>query len=405
VQSVDLSMFKIGNCVLEGDDDEQFEEDYAEVDASYIDYDESFREEDEEVWYHERGFDSAENDEPDIDVGNIAADELLLAAGYSIKSLGSEPTSAPEEAVEPEETPVCDTREDGFYDLKIATQLGFERKGHCALPKLLDADVVADLAQVVDAEVRRKMIDGYRQKVEVLFGAEEASAIETEADGERRLDGVDLPFLQFFNMHESVPAIADVALSERIGRVAADLLGVDAVRLYQDAVFYKRSGDAATPWHADCSMMPVDGPVVTIFLPLRTLAGGKHSPLLRFASGSHRDMSAAYWFGVRAGEKSALNLSSRYPEEGHGPVALGGATAHHGFTLHSSPGIPSGSRARRALSLTYVAANARVLPKEQQALLETEDSWSYRRWLGNAKAGKPLKHKLLPVVYSRGTNK
>jgi hypothetical protein len=347
--------------------------------------------------------------EPEMEVGNSVADELLRAAGYVVKPLGSE-----EQWEEPgwaadgegEDEGECVLDEEGGdveYRVDVRKQLEFERCGHCALPGLMSAQAMAALAQAVDAEVARNVLDGYRQKVEVLFGAEAAAAVDTVDRAIAKLDGVDLPFLQFFNLHQTVPAVADVALSETLGRVAADLLGVDAVRLYQDSVFWKRGGDRATPWHADCSMMPVDGPVVTIFLPLRTLAAGKHAPSLRFASGSHRDVGAAYWYGLRAGAgEPSVDLSARYPEEGHGAVALGGATAHHGFTLHCSPGIPKGSRDRRALSLCYVAAGARVLPKKQQAMMATEDSWSYMRWLPKAKAGKPVKHPLLPIVFSRG---
>lgn len=44
----------------------------------------------------------------------------------------------------------------------------------------------------------------------------------------------------------------------RFGHVAAQLLGVPRVRLYQDSIFTKRSGDGPTLWHSDLNMAPFD---------------------------------------------------------------------------------------------------------------------------------------------------
>lgn len=44
----------------------------------------------------------------------------------------------------------------------------------------------------------------------------------------------------------------------RFGHVAAQLLSVPRVRLYQDSTFMKRSGDGPTLWHSDLNMAPFD---------------------------------------------------------------------------------------------------------------------------------------------------
>jgi hypothetical protein len=231
-----------------------------------------------------------------------------------------------------------------------------------------------------------------------------AASVSSPEEAQDVLDAnqITVPFLQLFNLHTWVPDVERVARSTHLGRLAAELLGVDSVRLYQDSAFWKRPGDGPTPWHTDLKMTPIDtNDFVTFFIPLRALPASRLAPTLRFATGSHRDVAAAFWFDVRT--NSSLDLSSRYTEENHGALALGDATAHHGWTLHSSPGVPAGSRGRLALSVSYVATAARVLPRNEQKLINTEDSRSYARWIGNVKAGRRLRHDLLPIVYSSDT--
>lgn len=384
-----------------------------------------------------RGFALEDDEEPEIDVGNDIADEILRQAGYSVKSFSNaSDTEQRAESIatfsETHQTTVdgLDADEDqvestGGVDavveagpgVNVQTQLDFERQGHCALPDILDAGQVKGLAGAVDQKLKDSILDAYHQKLEVLLGPGAVAEANTPKVAQGMLDkaGIQIPFLQLFNLHETVPEVNAIVRDSALGRIAADLLGVDAIRLYQDSVFWKRPGDGPTPYHADLSMMPLDtNHAVTFFIPLRALPGGKYAPSLRFASGSHRDLSLMYWYeGVGAAGRTALNasggsppaevsdLSTRYPETSHGAMKLGSATAHHGFTLHSSPGIPEDSRGRVALSVCYIAADARVLPKSQQRLVDAEDSWSHRRWLKKSKAGKPVKHSLLPVVFSR----
>lgn len=278
-------------------------------------------------------------------------------------------------------------------------QLEFERNGHIVLRGLLDESEVREVALAAQAAFNDRTLDAYRQKLEI-HAPEAAPDVRSVSEAQKILAeaGVVVPFLQLFNMHTYSDTVANVAKSAKLGRIAAELLGVPSVRLYQDAVFWKRSGDGQTPWHADLCMAPLDtNHFVTFFCPLRALPAGRHAPSLRFASGSHRDFSLPYWF---ADELNSMDLSIRYPESGHGELRLGDVTAHHGWTLHSSPAVPEESRGRMALSISYVASDARVLPKAQQQRVHAEDARSFSRWIKKAKAGKPLRNdKVLPIVY------
>jgi hypothetical protein len=39
--------------------------------------------------------------------------------------------------------------------------------------------------------------------------------------------------------------------SRRLAGIAAQLMGVDSVRLYHDQALFKESGGGRTPWHCD----------------------------------------------------------------------------------------------------------------------------------------------------------
>ena len=72
--------------------------------------------------------------------------------------------------------------------------------------------------------------------------------------------------------------------------VLAKHLGTKSVRLYQDALFVKRSGDGPTRWHSDLNMAPFDtNDFVTCWIPLQKVPGqAEGGSGLSFASGSHR---------------------------------------------------------------------------------------------------------------------
>ena len=145
--------------------------------------------------------------------------------------------------------------------------------------------------------------------------------------------------------------------SQRMGAVAAQLLGVPRVRLYQSCVFIKEPGMGDTNWHSDLNMVPLDtNAFVTAWLPLRSLRAADAA--LAFASGSHRDFALPYWMN-EAG--LAAGLEGRYEVESYAPLALGDATWHAGWTLHSAPGQPASEPARVALAASYFADGARRL--------------------------------------------
>ena len=74
-------------------------------------------------------------------------------------------------------------------------------------------------------------------------------------------------------------------LSRRFGKIAADLMGVDGVRLYHDQALFKEPGGGPTPWHQDQGYWPLDTQqTITMWMPLVDVSA--QSGTMTFASGS-----------------------------------------------------------------------------------------------------------------------
>jgi len=192
--------------------------------------------------------------------------------------------------------------------------------------------------------------------------------------------------------------VRDFAVSKRLGRMAADLLGVDAVMLYQTAAFFKERGHGETAWHSDLNTAPFDtNSMVTFWIALTDVPDRDHSPL-EFASRSHKDFALPYWYTNEGME----DLEGRgYEVTDHTPLKPGDSTAHHGWLLHTAPPNTSG-KDRKALAISYVAAGAkRLAARDLRRQPDDEDKEGYQAWINDARPGKPVSHKLLPIVFSR----
>jgi hypothetical protein len=141
-------------------------------------------------------------------------------------------------------------------------------------------------------------------------------------------------------------------------------------------------------------MVPLDTHAyVTCWLPLRSLS--EQDSALIFASGSHRDFSLPYW------RAELGDLTGRYPVESYPLLALGDATWHAGWTLHSSPPQPKTGPPRAAMAVSFFADGARRLPPARllQRQPHSEDAAGSAAWLRDVPEGAVARHPLLPIVF------
>ena len=267
--------------------------------------------------------------------------------------------------------------------------LSFERRGFIRIPSLLSQHEVKDLKSECLASMEQTKSDALLH------------ALNT--------NGEDLaaPFLQHFNPWKGSSAIARYSQSARLASIAAQLLNVDSVRLYQDCVFQKRPGDAPTDWHADLKMVPLDtNDFVTVWIALDDVPayddGGSG---LHFIEGSHRDFALPYWHWeeLTNEEGPVLDLTDRFEDkivEQDEPLSAGDCTWHHGWCLHSAPDLfDDEQKDRVAYTASYVKSPVRLLDEEVLGRQDGEDAISYEGWVNDVAPGDVIDHELLPLVW------
>uniref|UniRef100_A0A7S4VWM8 Fe2OG dioxygenase domain-containing protein n=1 Tax=Ditylum brightwellii TaxID=49249 RepID=A0A7S4VWM8_9STRA len=199
----------------------------------------------------------------------------------------------------------------------------FMTNGHVYLKDMLP-QLREPLFRVDHHHARNKAARAYERYFLERVGCNETSmrylARVDEGDGPKALrDCVDLlikntdaehiddikPFYQLVDLHEHSKTIAEIAMGEHIASIAADLLQVDRVRLFQTRTFRKVPSkdktmeelfNHATYMHRDLFMVPIDtNDFFTFWCPLRNVTA--EDSVLTYARGSHRDISHFMWYG------------------------------------------------------------------------------------------------------------
>ena len=251
----------------------------------------------------------------------------------------------------------------------------FAEKGHTVVRGLASGDEVASYRRVIGEAVQR---------------------LNTETRPLEERDTYGKAFLQIHNLWAKDDASARFTLARRFAGVAADLLGVDSLRLYHDQALYKEPGGGATPWHQDQYYWPLDTDrTITMWMPLVDVPAEVGS--MHFVNGSHR---LGYLGKFAIGDESEQYFQDMIAERGldvetHGACAAGDATFHAGWVLHSAPGNPS-TTMREVMTVIYVADGARVGPVDSQDR-RNDLEW----WIPGRGQGDPVDTHLNPVVFSR----
>ena len=252
------------------------------------------------------------------------------------------------------------------------------------------------------------LIDSFREKgavyIEGIASKEEVDHYRPAINGavkkfnteNRRLEDRDTygkTFLQVMNLWERDEVVSSFTLHKRFAHIAAQLLGVNRVRIYHDQALHKEPGGGATPWHQDQYYWPLDTiNTVTMWMPLVDLDASMG--ILSFAEGSHKDGLVK---NIPISDESEA-LLDQYVQQQQYPVYMpekmkaGDATFHYGYTLHKAPGNSS-PRMREIMTVIYFADGARILYPENDAQ-ETDR----HRWLKGKLPGEYADSTLNPLV-------
>jgi ectoine hydroxylase-related dioxygenase (phytanoyl-CoA dioxygenase family) len=215
---------------------------------------------------------------------------------------------------------------------------------------------------------------------------------ETRPLGDR--DTYGKAFLQIQNIWEQNEEIRRFVFAHRFAKVAAELMGVNGVRMYHDQALFKEPGGGHTPWHQDQIYWPVDSEkTITLWMPLVEIPQEVGS--MTFASGSHH---RGYISKLEISDQSHKTLSDyieaeRLLQVNYGGMRAGDATFHAGWTLHSAPGNPTPAT-REVMTIIYVADGMRVLEPDTNARKA-----DLKRWMPELKAGDLINSPLNPLLY------
>jgi len=322
-------------------------------------------------------------------------------------SVGLKPSAKPK----PKPKPKKKKPKDKLGEIRLKAQLDYSRNGSTVLRSFINPHLLQRIRTDLLSYTQGEELEAWRQKVEVGSNdPERAKRCQTIQQCKTELDkleiGTDnLPFLQYFNTWRDIDSIRKLCYT--LGQSASILLDVPSVRLYQDALFTKRSYDGPTPWHTDARMAPFDtSHMLTFWIPLQPVP--KDSTGLLFVPKSHNDFALPFWNDFDGPEYS--RLEERYEDKtvNYMPLALGDVTVHSGWTLHCADGNESDQN-RHALAISFVDAKAAIRETALDfspskgggyAYGDNEDQWSYREWVSQVPKREHFgSHPLVPIVW------
>lgn len=202
-------------------------------------------------------------------------------------------------------------------------------------------------------------------------------------------------FLQVMNLWRDDATAQAFTFSRKLARLAAELMGVDGVRLYHDQALFKEPDGGITPWHCDQQYWPLaTDHTITVWVPLQAVP--RTMGPLAFSVGSHR---TDFGRGLEISDESEREVTRRL-KLADLPVVeeafdLGEVSFHAGWTFHRA-GANKSANMRAVMTVIYFADGARLAApanRNQQRDWET--------WMPGARIGEPVATELNPVLWSR----
>lgn len=200
-------------------------------------------------------------------------------------------------------------------------------------------------------------------------------------------------FLQLFNLWREDERIKALVFSERIAKIAADLMQTDGSRLYHDQALFKEAGGGITPWHADQYYWPLEtDKTITAWMPLQA------TPLemgpLEFSAGSHQIVTGRD-LGISDESEQKIQERLRVTDFQHVIEAfeLGEISFHSGWVFHRA-GANTTNEVRKVMTIIYMDKNMVLKSPENDAQI---NDWN--TWCPGAKVGEVIDTEINPVLY------
>ena len=264
------------------------------------------------------------------------------------------------------------TELDTPYALSAAQIEQFRRDGFIKLKNVLSRETLAHFG----AEITRLTIE-----------------LNTEQRPLEERSTYDKAFLQVMNLWEQSPLVGRFVMSQRLGRLAAELLGVRGVRLYHDQALYKEPGGGITPAHADQYYWPLASDrTITAWIPLQPVPEDM-GPLGFWARSQSVEFGRDLGISDESEEKINANMARHGFEFASGPFELGEVSFHLGWTFHKA-GANRSARPRSVMTMIYMDADMRMARSLSAA--QANDA---AQWCPGVQPGEPIASPKNPLVY------
>ena len=206
----------------------------------------------------------------------------------------------------------------------------------------------------------------------------------------------DGAFYQSLNIRFDSKGVEKFCLSKRIGKIAADLMRTNAVRIFHEQAIFKHPGDTKSYWHQDQYFWPLNTNLhIGMWMALTDMT--KDMGLMRFVKNSHT-------MGDLVGESISTKSETHFDDviENHNletveinSMNAGDCSFHFGWTIHGA-GLNKSNKVREAMVVTYYADGSRV------GKLDTKDrKGDAELFLGNKKEGELADDPMNTIVYKR----
>lgn len=200
-------------------------------------------------------------------------------------------------------------------------------------------------------------------------------------------------FLQLFNLWRENEDVRALVFSKRLGKIAADLMQVEGVRMYHDQALFKEGGGGITPWHADQYYWPLEtDKTITAWIPLQETPM-KMGPL-EFSAGSHQIVEGRE---LAIGDESETQIQQRLRVTDFKHVIeafdLGEISFHSGWVFHRA-GANTTDEMRRVMTIIYMDRDMRLKAPENK---NQQNDWD--TWCPGAAIGEIIDTPMNPVLY------
>lgn len=240
----------------------------------------------------------------------------------------------------------------------------YRKNGFIIIEHFLDAAELAEWSEAIDEAVARRGTQKLHEKRE---------GWDVGAPGY-----YENVFVQRINLWRDNPRVRKLMLDWRIGRMVADLEGIDGVRIWHDQALYKPPWGNQTSFHLDTpywSFRSLHATSIWIALDDVTAQNG----CMVFLPGTHRKGSFDnVGIGNNMGEIFQVHPEFASIEPVVAEMPAGSCTFHNGLTVHGA-GANLTPRPRRAMTCGFMPDGAtfcgvqNILSNEQVARLKIGD--------------------------------